>query len=303
MKIKMLKVLVVLCLSSFISCSQNETLLNSQAEIPCQKEKDKVVNKEPHKYGGWYCPDNLNGFPAVDIADWKDVPVVNGRMATEEEARNGASLILVDMEKYPNAKPLDMTMPKLAKFYNEHSNREEIVIVIQALNIDNDSIVGFRYLNGGNGSAWLHEVDFISDQESEIIHRTQFVSHDININAPQDVIWEVLTKPEYVEALQPTFDLNNKLPSDWWKTFKANYHYGKLGVPTSSYANKLYGNYYIQNDHGLVHYTEKFLLLQNENGTSTELKISCGPFGADYEEQKSILLNWAQKVKELSEKS
>ena len=46
-------------------------------------------------------------------------------------------------------------MPKLARFYNIHSGKRELVIIIQALNISNDSIVGFRYLNGGNGSARL----------------------------------------------------------------------------------------------------------------------------------------------------
>ena len=42
------------------------------------------AEKEPHKYGGWYCPDNLNGFPAVDINNWENVPIVNGRMATKD---------------------------------------------------------------------------------------------------------------------------------------------------------------------------------------------------------------------------
>ena len=68
---------------------------------------------EPHKYGGWYCPDNLNGFPAVDIHNWEDVPVINGRMPTQDETQTEASLIFIDIEKYPNAKPLDLKMPQL----------------------------------------------------------------------------------------------------------------------------------------------------------------------------------------------
>ena len=67
-----------------------------------------IKKQEPHKYGGWYCPDNLNGFPAVDISNWESVPVVNGRMATKEETHNGISLIFVDDLKYPNAKALDI---------------------------------------------------------------------------------------------------------------------------------------------------------------------------------------------------
>jgi hypothetical protein len=44
------------------------------------------------------------------------------------------------------------------------------------------------------------------------------------------------------------------------------------------------------------------LLIENEETKQTELKITCGPFGADYETQKSVLISWANKVKELSEK-
>ena len=120
---------------------------------------------EPHKYGGWYCPDNLNGFPAVDINNWEDVPVINGRMPTQDETQTEASLIFIDIEKYPNAKPLDLKMPQLARFYNNHSRKEEIVIVIQAINVSNDSVVGFRYLNGGNGSARFNEVNFVDDND------------------------------------------------------------------------------------------------------------------------------------------
>ena len=58
------------------------------------------ANKKTHDYGNWYCPDNLNGFPAVDIKKWESVPVVNGRMATMEETQNGTSLIFIDNQKY-----------------------------------------------------------------------------------------------------------------------------------------------------------------------------------------------------------
>ena len=143
-----------LCLITLMSCSQNnKTVKNDIAEKSL--EKVSATKQEQHRYGGYYCPDNLGGFPAVDINNWENVPVVNGRMATEEETQNGTSLIYVDLEKYPNAKPLDIKMPKLARYFNRNSGKEEIIIVIQALNVSNDSVVGFRYLNGGNGSAYL----------------------------------------------------------------------------------------------------------------------------------------------------
>lgn len=299
MKIKSLKILALLFLSPFISCSQNNPTIENSVAVKLSPDK-----QEPHQYGGWYCPDNLNGFPAVDINDWKNVPVVNGRMATEEETQNGISLIFVDTKKYPEAKPLDIKMPKLARFYNVQSGKKEIIIVIQALNISNDSIVGFRYLNGGNGSARLNEVSFLSEKEIENISASHFVTLNIKINATQNEIWNVLTKPEYSKTLQAIFDTENKLKSDWLKSSKVNFKYPNAGKVTSHYAGNLFGNQYIQVDceKGNDQYVEKFLLLENPETKSTELKIVCGPYGDDFNNQKTILTKWAQKVKELSEK-
>lgn len=301
MKNKMFKILAVLCLISFASCSQINKPVNDK-DLEVVNQKKEPIKSEPHRYGGWYCPDNLNGFPPININNWKNVPVVNGRMATKEETQNGTSLIFPDTLKYPNAKALNITMPKLADFYNESSRRKELIIVIQAINVDNDSIVGFRYLNGGNGSARLKEVRFLSDNEIDMIPASQFVTVNITIKANQDAIWKILTKTENTATLQPIFDKDNKLKSDWRRTSNVNFHYQKNGMLISSYANKLFGNYYIQNDYNHIQYNEKFLLLENEQTKNTELKIVCGPFGDDFENQKNILNNWAKKVKELSEK-
>ena len=300
MKNKLFKVLILLLFTSFSSCSQISEA-EKKDEAATASPKIATVQTEPHQYGGWYCPDNLNGFPAVDIKDWQNVPVVNGRLATQEETQNGASLILVDTEKYPNAKVLDMTMPRLATQYSRYSKREELIIIIQALNIDNDSIVGFRYLNGGNGSARLSEIRFLTDNEVDKLTQNRFVTLEISIAAAQETIWKILTDPNNVKSFQPIFDRNNKLKTDWRKKTNVNYHYPSSGILASGYADILFGNYYIQNDYDNANYTEKFLLLENEETKQTELKIVCGPYGDDFESQKSILLNWGQKVKQLSE--
>jgi hypothetical protein len=286
-----------------MSCSQNnKTVKNDKAEKPIAKVNS--TKQEPHRYGGYYCPDNLGGFPAVDISNWESVPVVNERMATKEETQNGTSLIFVDLEKYPDAKPLDIRMPKLARYYNKNSGKKEIIIVIQALNISNDSVVGFRYLNGGNGSARLDEVKLLSDKEIENISPSRFVTLTLDINATKNKIWEVLTKTEYSKTLQAIFDKENKLKADWNIGSKVNFKYPNAGNITSEFAGNLYGNQYIQIDDELGNdqYVEKFLVGENKETKSSELIIVCGPYGNDFKNQKNILKNWAQKVKELSEK-
>lgn len=257
-----------------------------------------------HNYGGWYCPDNLNGFPAVDLKNWKNVPVVSGRLPTETETRNGTSLIYVDVKEHPTAKAMNMELPKLATFYNQYSKKDEVIIVIQAIEVGSDSIVGFRYLNGGNGSAHFKEVTFITENEVFNISNAQFVSFNISIDASDDKVWEVMTDQKFTTALQPIFDKNNTLSKDWRKTSNVNYYYANNNDMTGKYGEKVFGNFYIQNDYLIkdASYVEKFLLLRNEETKQTELKIVCGPFIQDFETQKAILNQWAEKIKTLSEK-
>jgi len=300
MKTKALKVLIAVVLTSFTSCSQNSTLETTD-DSENQVAATSTVQTEPHRYGGWYCPDNLRGFPAINISDWKNVPVVNGRMPTKEETQNGTSLIFVDTEAYPNAKPLDMTLPKLATYFNYSSKREEYIIVIQAVNVDNDSIVGFRYLNGGNGSARLNEIKMLSDTEINAIMASKFVTLTITIAVEPVKVWEVLTKNESAKALHSIFDKNNALNTDWKNQSNVNFIYPKSGLLMAGFADLMFGSYYIQNDYSYLNYSEKFFLAENKELKHTELKIVCGPFGDDFEVQKTIINNWAQKVKTLSE--
>ena len=301
---KSFKALALVCIFTLMSCIQNiKTTENIIIEKPVGKAN--TVPQAPHNYGGWYCPDNLNGFPAVDLLNWKNVPVVNERLATKEETQNGTSLIFVDTEKHPDAKPLDIKMPKLARFYNVSTKKEELIIVIQAVKISNDAVVGFRYLNGGNGSARLNEVTFLTEDAIENLTPTRFVVQNITINATPSVIWEVLTKPEYYKTLQAIFDPESALIPDLNTDSKVNFKYRNGGDITSEFAANLYGNHYIQIDSKLndSHYVEKFLLLDNEDANNTELKIVCGPYSkVDFEIQNKILSNWSKKVKALSEK-
>ncbi len=263
--------------------------------------KTERVQTVLHNYGGWYCPDNLNGFPAVDIADWRNVPVVIGRMPTEAETRDGRSLIFVDPAEYPNAKPLDMPMPRLAHYYNESSNRKDLVVVIQAFHVANDSVVGFRYLNGGNGSARLSEVQFLTDAEINKLPKTRFIAQTVSIHATPEAIWEVLTTPEYSDGLEEIMDGGIPMKRYSAKTSNVNFHYPNSGELTSAHGGDVFGNRYIQNDYAESNYTEKFLLLADSKTKTTTLKIVTGPYGKDFENQKRIMDKWAEKVKALSE--
>lgn len=118
-------------------------------------------------YLAWDCPDNL-AFPKIELKDWEKVPVVNGRMPTYEEANNGTSLLYIDKEMKPDLKyvePYDMKLPKLAYFTNPRTKQKEVVIVIQLVQFKDYVWAGLRYLTGGNASAMMSELQFLTDEE------------------------------------------------------------------------------------------------------------------------------------------
>lgn len=286
----------------FTSC--NESLDSNKVEriIDVQQPKEPI-RKAQHPYGGWSCPDNLRGFPAVNIQDLDKVPVVNGRLPTKEETQNGTSLMYFDPVKHPNAQPLDINLPKLARYYSEYTKKNELVIVIQAVVEKNDTVVGFRYLNGGNGSDWFSEVKFVSDEEIDKLGATPFVSQSIELKATDEKIWEVITSPTYSKILGEMFDENAFVESDWRKGSYVHFKYEPGMIINTGIVTASWENMYIQVDYDFdgYHYVEKFLILRDKENNRTNLHVVSGPYGEDFEAQKTVWNNWLQKVKELSE--
>jgi hypothetical protein len=285
------------------SCDLNETPCNevettTQVE-GCQTSKHRAA----HSYGGWSCPDNLRGFPAVDLSELNKVPVVNGRLPTKEETRTGTSLMFFDTTKILGARPLDMTMPRLVRYYSVYTKKNELVIVIQAVVVEQDTVVGFRYLNGGNGSAWFDEVNFITDAEIEKLGSTPFVSLNAEINASKETIWRIITSRTYASSLGAMFAKNGLINSDWKENSNVHFKHGPDGNIATGTITAFWENMYVQIDYNNDgnHYAQKFLLLENEDKKGTQLHLVSGPYDGNYETQKTAWTNWLQKVKELSE--
>jgi len=287
----------------FTSCHQN-TDANSKIEsIAKEQQTQKPKKRVQHPYGGWSCPDNILGFPAVNLQELNKVPVVKGRLPTKEETQNGTSLMYFDTTKVPNAKPLDIPLPKLARYYSEYTKKNELVIVIQAVIAENDTVVGFRYLNGGNGSDWFRQVNFISNEELAKLGATPFVSQSLEINAPDRKIWEVITSPIYAKKLGVIFEKGAHIKSDWKQDAKVHLKYEPNKIIHTGIITALWQNSYLQIDYNLdgYHYAEKILILENKDNDNIDLHIVSGPYGEDFEAQKVVWNNWLQKVKELSE--
>lgn len=307
---------VLLLSGSLISCQQEKntnttTSLNEPTEtmaVACAEEiapSDPVEKqKKQHPYGGWYCPDNLFGFPAMNIQDLNNLEVIEGRLPTQEEARSGQSLIFVDPDKHPTAKALDIPLPQVGKYYNEFSKKDELVIVIQAIVVDQDSVVGFRYANGGNGSARLNEVDFLQDLEVQSLGSQPFISKMIEIRAPQEKVWKTLTGLEHEKELMSSLGNDAFLTRAWQSKAKAEYprqaeRQGNIGEVTIAW-----DGVYAQIDYSIdgENYVQKFFLHENEETKNTELHIVAGPHKTNYEEHQDNWSNFLTKIQELSER-
>lgn len=291
------------------ACNSKEPVIHSEAKTAVETKQaskqttEKAAAEPPHFYGGWYCPDNILVFPAVDIKKLSEVPVVRDRLPTQEETREGKSLIYIDPARHPTAKPLAMPLPRLARYYSEFTKKNELVVVIQAVKIDQDSIVGFRFLNGGNGSSWLKEVTFVSEEEQQKLGSTPFVDDGVVISAYPKVIWEVITDSTYAKTLGAMFDKHAYIKSEWKKGAEVHFKYEPDKTVSTGIITAIWKNLYIQIDYDFdgYHYVEKILLLGNKKEKYTKVQLTAGPYGADYVAQQLVWHNWLNKVKELSE--
>ena len=123
-----------------------------------------VSLKAQDKNNWWHCPDNRM-FPPVNIKSWNKVPVVNGRLPTLKETENGTSLIYYKKNQNINTKAYNTTLPKLASFFCPYTKKNETVIVIQIVQTATDTVVGYRYLTGGNGTYDFRVFHFLTDEE------------------------------------------------------------------------------------------------------------------------------------------
>jgi hypothetical protein len=286
----------------FVSCSSQKT--SKEHSEPPTEELEAVVSKkdEPHRYGGWYCPDNF-GFVPVDIQKLNEVPAITDRLPTEQELHDNMSLIKVDTAKYPDARALEMDLPRVASIYSERKGMSELIIVIQAIVVQEDTVVGYRFANGGNGSAWLSDVSFLSADEVAGKGAQPFFYSKSVLKAKTEDIWRAISKTDYFKQLGEKFDKKEFFSSEWNSESKAHLNLDSDGEKAVGYVGMVYGNYYLHIDYDRngFHYSEKLLLMENHEDNTTKLFFASGPYPEDFEKQKSNWANWVEAVNKASE--
>lgn len=286
----------------FVSCNSQEAIQehsNSTTEDQGSVVSEKV---KPHQYGGWYCPDNF-GFVPVDIQKLEEVPAISDRLPTEQELHDNMSLINVDTEIYPDARALKMHLPRVASIFSEQIGLNELIIVIQAIVVQKDTVVGYRFANGGNGSARIKDVTFLSEDEVNQLGSLPFFYSKSVLNASTKDIWNAIRKTAYFKQLGEKFKRKDFFSSEWNADEQVHLNLDTEGEKATGYVGMVYGNYYLHIDYDRdgFHYSEKLLMIENKEENSTELFFACGPFPEGFESQKSKWSNWFEAVVKASE--
>jgi hypothetical protein len=287
---------IISLLLIFGSCTSQENA-QPQPEIPTDDLGPVLSKKEPHRYGGWYCPDNF-GFEPVNITELNEVPAIDNRLPTKAELKNHMSLIEVDTAKYPDARALEMDLPRVARIYDEHKDMSELVIIIQAIVVQGDTVVGYRFPNGGNGSAWISDVTFLSDKEVAAMGSQPFFFSKKLIHATAAEIWNVLVQTDYFQDLGKKFNKESFFSSDNNPQSSIRLQLETKSETAIGYVGLVYGNYYLQIDYNRngFHYSEKLFLSENLDDNTVEFFFACGPFPDDFKMQNARLQKWVDEV-------
>lgn len=100
---------------------------------------------------------------AIGNADWRTVPHVAGRLATEEDAKAGRAVYYQEGEENVRMEPFPISLPHPAILKADGAS--EAVIVVQVEHAAEQVLVGYRNLGGGNGIATLDEVEFLDEPD------------------------------------------------------------------------------------------------------------------------------------------
>ena len=109
--------------------------------------------------------ENENKWPAFEINSWKTILAINGKIATESDAKNGFAVFC--LKNVAEHKAAEIELPKLAYLTNKEDDSKELIVVIQAESTEKGIVISYRNPNGGNGAGFLYELEFLNSEEIE----------------------------------------------------------------------------------------------------------------------------------------
>jgi hypothetical protein len=102
----------------------------------------------------------------VEATNYKTVPFVSGRLATEEDVRSGAAVFFLQPPNEPKTRAVPHGLNLPAPAIHKDGIIETPIVIIQAEFADNKVILGARPLKGGNMACLLSECELVEPTDS-----------------------------------------------------------------------------------------------------------------------------------------
>jgi hypothetical protein len=95
----------------------------------------------------------------IEIDKWDETPYLAHRVATEKDVIEGTATFYISGAN--NHKQIDIKLPSMAILIDQDTHEELKVIIIQAEQADDRQLIGYRFIDGGNGVCTMDEVKLI----------------------------------------------------------------------------------------------------------------------------------------------
>jgi hypothetical protein len=106
----------------------------------------------------------------VDIKHWQQTPCVRGRIAVEQDVKDGRAVFYLGNAAEIGAVHVDIGLPQCAIVRIDGT--EIPAVVIQSERADQKHYIGYRPISGGNGVCAFSEVELLSDPDARFHQQT-----------------------------------------------------------------------------------------------------------------------------------
>jgi hypothetical protein len=101
---------------------------------------------------------------AVNVEQWHETPCLRGRVAVEQDVKDGRAVFYIRDAEDMGVVPVDIGLPRCAIFTD--AGQDIPVVVIQSERLDDKHSVGYRPLSGGNGICTISDVELLDKPDA-----------------------------------------------------------------------------------------------------------------------------------------
>ena len=106
----------------------------------------------------------------IDVAHWHQTPCLCGRIAVEQDVKDGRAVFYLGNAAEIGAVHVDIGLPHCAIVHVE--GREIPAVAIQSERADHKHYIGYRPVSGGNGVCVFSEAELLSEPDARFHQQT-----------------------------------------------------------------------------------------------------------------------------------